>query len=72
MKILILEDKLIEVKEIFDGGTLHGVDKEVGGDVSENNQRHSPNSGVESLNFSCPSKYDDDGNNKRAGRSQKT
>jgi len=71
MKILILEDKLIEVKEIFDGGTLHGVDKEIGGDVSENNQCNSPNSGVESR-ISRPSKYDDDGYDKRAGRSQET
>ena len=39
---LILEDEFIEVDEIFEGGTLHGVDEKVGSDVDKNNERHSP------------------------------
>lgn len=34
---LIFEDKFIEVEEILDRSTLHGVDEEVGGNVDEDN-----------------------------------
>lgn len=66
---LILEDEFIEVDEIFEGGTLHGVDEKVGSDVGKNNERHSPDSYIERLNFRCPGEDDDDGDDESDGRS---
>jgi len=47
LKFSIFEDEFIEVKEIFDGGALQGVDEKVGWDVGEDHERHRTNGDIE-------------------------